>query len=240
MDAVVSRQMCEGVEIPAQGKMYRFLSVCLAHPDDSMLAWMQGSTAIDEVLEVVADLPDPDRLSSRLMPILNELSVQSQSLSIGELEATYISMFVCGFPQLLCPPYGSLYTSADDEKRLADMLAVKTFYESCGMQMADDFKDLPDHVCVEFEFLQYLCFEEARARAAGNTGLATYLANQALLFLDRHTLGLLDGMAAVAAGIQPPNIYCLLIDMTAMVARYDRGRLVASIGDQSPVQNGEG
>lgn len=239
MNVAVSRAAIADGGITELGKLYHFLALGFAHPDDSTLAWMQGATVADEVLEIVATLPQADGLAVRLTPLLKELMDMARRLTVEELESTYINMFSCGFPQVLCPAYGSLYTATSDAKRLEEMIAVKAFYETCGVRIAGDFKDLPDHVCVEFEFLQYLSCEEAQAQDSGELTQATAVARHSLHFLDRHTLGLIDGMAGVAAEIQPRNLYCLLIDVAANVVRYDRDHLFASIGNNTPVQKGD-
>lgn len=239
MDAVVAKPPGSDVVIGARVKLYRFLALCFAHPDETTLAWWKGPAAVDEILSVLADLDSDGRLVPRVAPRLREFSRDIGALSLDELESTYIQMFVCSIPQVLCPPYSSLYTSANDDKRLAEMAAVMEFYESCGMQLSGDFKDLPDHISVEFEFLHYLAYEEARAGADGEDRLAGFFADRAADFVDRHVLGLIDGMAAVAATIEPPNVFFRLINVAAEIVRYDRENRRTSAGGNASLQKGQ-
>ncbi|PLX36790.1 MAG: hypothetical protein C0606_13345 [Hyphomicrobiales bacterium] len=235
--AVASRPPGE-VEISAHGKMYHFLSMCFAHPDGDMLEWWQGGTALEEILAVAGRLPKPEDLVEKLMSRVKELVEDANQLSFEELEATYIRMFACGVPQVLCPPYSSLFTSADDDKRLGEMIAVRDFYEDCGMVVSADFKDLPDHICVEFEFLQYLAYEAERARVGGEEKLGAFFEDKARGFIDRHAMGLLDGMEAVTAMIRPHNFYCGLIGFAAAVLRHDRACRHAATSGTASVQKG--
>ena len=239
MDAIVTKPPGDNVVIDARGKLYRFLALCFAHPDETTLAWWKGSTAIEEVLDILTDLDADGKLVSRVAPSLQEFVKDVGALSFDEFESTYIQTFVCSIPQVLCPPYSSLYTSVDDDRRLADMSAVKDFYASCGMQLTEDYNDLPDHVSVEFEFLQYLAYEETQARAQGDDQLVDFFAGNALEFIDRHVIGLMDGMAAVAATIEPPNVFCRIIDIAAEILRYDRACRLAVATDNSSLQKGQ-
>ena len=238
MDAATITRTDMDIEIDAQGKLYRFLSLCFAHPDQSTLAWWQGGTAVEEILGVVSGLQRGDELSSHLTPLLDEVEDEARKLSPDEAEAIFIKMFACGVPQVLCPPYSSLYTSPDDDKRLFDMHAVKEFYADCGMQFSEDFKDLPDHASVEFEFLQYLTYEETRARARREDQLASLFAGKALEFIERHALGLTEGMAAVVATIRPQNMYCRLVEVASHVLRHDHEWRLAAASGQSSLRKG--
>lgn len=44
-------------------------------------------------------------------------------------------------------------------------MAVVALYEEGGFELAEDFRDLPDHVAAELEFLYLLLFREGRAGA---------------------------------------------------------------------------
>jgi TorA maturation chaperone TorD len=227
------------IRIGARGKLYSFLSQCFAHPGEDMLAWWSLDTADDEILNAISELPDGRALAVRVTPLLKKIRQEVRSLTGEQMEADYIRMFACAVPQVLCPPYSSLFTSKDDEKRLAEMQAVKTFYEDCGMVLAEDFRDLPDHASVELELMQYLDFEETSARAAGDDQLAAFFADKGLKFLDRHLKGLMDGMVAVVATIHPSNFYCQIVELAAEIVRFDHQQRLAAIGETLPMQKGD-
>ncbi len=238
MNMAVSSADVSGGEINAMGKLYRFLALCFAHPDDTTLAWLQGATVADELMSVVADLPNSKGLAGSLQPLLQECHDIAGKLSADDLESTYIAMFACGYPDVLCPPYGSLYTAKDDDNRLENMISIKSFYENCGLDIAGDFKDLPDHICVQLEFLQYLSNEETQVEGSGKPDKAVIVAGKTRDFIEQYTLGLLDGMTTVAAMLDQRNLYCVLIEVASKIVRYDGDRLLESVEDQSPLQKG--
>ena len=226
MNAVKKQLLDAEVVINTRGKIYRFLSLCFAYPDSSTHSWWQKVKTTGEILDVVSDLDGSAAFVTGLKPKLEELAEEFSRLTIDELESTYISMFVCGVPQVLCPPYSSLYSSADDDKRLTEIHKVNAFYEEYGMMIAPDFKDLPDHASVEFEFLHYLAYEEELARSLGRNDRVEFFQKAALRFLDRHVLKLIDGMAAVAATVKPKNLGCQIIDIVGDIVRFDHESLV--------------
>ena len=47
-------------------------------------------------------------------------------------------------------------------------MAVLALYAEGGFEMAEDFRELPDHVAAELEFLYLLMFRERQARRSGD------------------------------------------------------------------------
>lgn len=79
-----------------------------------------------------------------------------------ELLVDYARLFV-GPNELLAAPYGSVYI--DEGRRLMgdSTMAVIDFYKSHGLVMGEGFKEMPDHIVVELEFMYYLVFNEVMA-----------------------------------------------------------------------------
>jgi len=225
-----SREIDEGLESPA-GELFYFFCSALGYPEESIWAWLCSTKTKHDVLGALGRLPGSDELITVVRPLMDELAGLGQDLSFEMIEAAYIAMFACGYPRVLCPPYGSLYTAPDEDKRLEEMIAVKTFYEACGVVITDNFRDLPDHVCVEFEFLQYMAYEIARTQASGDSGPERIVARHTLDFLDQYLVGLLDGMSKEAAGIATRNIYCPLIEVAASVTKHYRDSLIVLVND---------
>ncbi len=81
----------------------------------------------------------------------------------------YVRLFRFG-KEIPCPPYESVYRTED--KVLMSHLAVdvQDRMRAFGVDVSDEFKDLPEHVSAELEFLRYLyllgeeeALEEARS-----------------------------------------------------------------------------
>lgn len=47
---------------------------------------------------------------------------------------------------------------------------VASFYSTCGLNLADDFHELPDHFSVELEFMSFLAFKQREVDGIGDQG----------------------------------------------------------------------
>ena len=82
-----------------------------------------------------------------------------------KLEIEYNRLFV-GPGHVPCPPYESVYRKDRPlmERGLVmgpSTIDVQKRYAKAGLEKSRDFKDLPDHIAVELEFMKYLCIREA-------------------------------------------------------------------------------
>lgn len=82
--------------------------------------------------------------------------------SENDLLVAYARLFV-GPNGLLAPPYGSVYLDGEKMVMGDSTMAVIRMYEEQGLSMDGDFRNLPDHVSVELEFMYYLAFKEVEA-----------------------------------------------------------------------------
>ncbi len=73
---------------------------------------------------------------------------------LEELMIEYSKLFL-GPDKLLAPPYGSYYM--DDKVTMGESTReVMDIYEKLELELSDSFKDLPDHIALELNFLAYL------------------------------------------------------------------------------------
>jgi TorA maturation chaperone TorD len=80
-----------------------------------------------------------------------------------ELLIDYVRLFH-GPPKALAQPYASVWLSTTTQTVMEDStVAIMEFYREAGIDMAADFRDLPDHISVELECLYALLFREAQA-----------------------------------------------------------------------------
>ena len=136
-----------------RGDCYRLLAACFYLPKKEVF--------IQEGL-----LPT---LKGLLLDVCPSCSVYASAMcnalensSENELALEYARLFVGPF-ELKAPPYGSLYI--DREKRVMgdSTVAVMKLYQEAGLDISEDFRELPDHVAVELEFMYYLIFKEIEA-----------------------------------------------------------------------------
>ena len=101
------------------------------------------------------------------------------------LEIDYARLFVGPF-SLLAPPYGSVYLEGERQLMGASTADVQTRYQAAGLDVDTGFKDAPDHIAAELEFMHFLIFKAMEAANQGDVnGIVTNLLNQQS-FLEFH------------------------------------------------------
>ena len=196
-----------------RGQLYHFLELALAHPGEGGHDYFRlESTETDFQQFYAAEVQSEAKLADKGIPAAGKFFSSLRGMSYEEVEAAYISLFTNNYPHLPCPPYGSLFTAVDSEKRLEEMLAIKEFYQSHGMDIAESYDDLPDHLCVELEFLHMLCFRESEAEEAHDLELIRGVRVVEAEFLDRFLLPFATRLADLAVGSVPNNPYSYLLE----------------------------
>lgn len=78
------------------------------------------------------------------------------------LQVDYTRLFIGPF-MAPAPPYGSVYL--EDQRRLMgnSTVDVRQHYLSLGLDLSADFKETPDHVTAELEFMHVLVSQEMEA-----------------------------------------------------------------------------
>jgi DMSO reductase family type II enzyme chaperone len=79
------------------------------------------------------------------------------------LSVEYTRLFDVGTSGPPCPLNGGLYGGA----RMQTMEEAVRFYDHFGLTLADESRELPDHLVTQLEFLHYLTYREAEAYAHG-------------------------------------------------------------------------
>ncbi len=113
-----------------------------------------------------------------------------------------------------CPLYGGHYA----RDRLRTMEELVRFYNFFGLRLSPGL--MPDHLTVELEFMHYLTFKEAEARAAGGD-VESYLRAQKD-FLDRHLVSWLPQLAAKLRQQRPAPFYRALGGLAARFVECER------------------
>ena len=88
----------------------------------------------------------------------------SRRTGSDDLLVDYTRLFL-GPVDTLAKPYGSVWLGGDAPLMQDSTMAVLQLYEEAGFEIDEDFRELPDHIAAELEFLYLLLFREAEARA---------------------------------------------------------------------------
>jgi TorA maturation chaperone TorD len=127
--------------------------------------------------------------AARLDP---ELAVHARRLGEGfvaepleQLLIDYTRLFL-GPVEAVARPYGSVWLGAGEGLMQDSTMAVLALYAEGGFEISEDFRELPDHVAAELEFLYLLLYRENEARR--NAEADALMAAMALRtrFLDEH------------------------------------------------------
>lgn len=174
--------------------VYRLLAACFYPPSPELIE-ENCCTTLAALLVPVA--PEAARYAGEAADAL-------AACSRAALAVEHARLFIGPF-QLVAPPYGSIYL---DEARtvMGDSTArVASFYSACGLQLADDFHELPDHVAVELEFLSFLAYRQREAEQSGDTHETARIVSLQQEFLDRFLIPWLEPFtAAVIADGEAP------------------------------------
>lgn len=151
---------------------YRILAACF-YPPSPELFEERCLSALADLLEDLA--PDAARHA-------RDAARAGEQAPLESLAVEHARLFMGPF-HLVAPPYGSMYL--DDAKTVMGESTgkVTAFYESCGLHLADDFHEMPDHIAVELEFLSFLAHKERESVAAGDRGEANRFAGFQRSFL---------------------------------------------------------
>lgn len=145
--------MDESLEkLAARAEVYRLLSQAYYTPDDSLVDKDFGhpSKEMLRALSLEACARDLENI---------ELSFASGQ-STSDLAVEYTRLFR-GPVKAAVYPYESMYI--DGEVMGKSTLDVVRRYGEAGVGVSEEFKDLPDHISTELEFMRYLCLHELAA-----------------------------------------------------------------------------
>lgn len=135
----------------------RYLAGCFYEPAEEFReerlfeAMLAAASAID------GDLADAVR----------RLGDEFEQHPLQDLLVDYTRLFI-GPAQPLAIPYASFWLTDDPSQRHEATMTALDLYEQGGFEVSDEFRELPDHIAAEVEFLYLLTFKQNRADEAGD------------------------------------------------------------------------
>lgn len=157
------------------GDCFRLLSACF-YPPKKQLYLQEGLFQnLTTALKLVC--PDACIFSKKMEEaFLNDPS--------EDLMVEYARLFL-GPYELKAPPYGSVYLDQGRRVMGDSTMGVIKMYQEAGLSIDEDFKELPDHIAVELEFMYYLIYQEVEASENSQLDRASTLRETQGLFLNR-------------------------------------------------------
>jgi len=122
-----------------------------------------------------------DFIDISLASLARELYRTAGAVDYQKLAVEFTRLFIGPFGTI-APPYGSFYM---EEGRLMGDSTLKAmdYYISAGLTKSQNFKDLPDHISAELEFVYYLISNETTFLKHGALDNATEVNSFAESFL---------------------------------------------------------
>jgi len=199
-------------KLRARENLCRFLAACYYQPGPEFAE----EKVFDSMLDVAHRI-DPD-LAAHARRLGEQFSAEGQE----NLLLDYTRLFL-GPPQAIAQPYGSVWMSGEKTLMQDSTMAVLALYEQGGFEIAEDFRELPDHIAAELEFLYLLIFRENQVRRTGEPEALGSTAGLRKRFLEEH-LGRWIGpfTSAVRAGAQSA-FYRELAELTERFVRMEAG-----------------
>lgn len=196
--------------------IYRLLAACYYPPTAALLEEL-SCTGLAEMLNSVA----PDAVE----PATQMASYCSVAMPEEQL-VEYSRLFLGPF-KLVAPPYGSVWLDESKVVMGASTVRVAAFYDNCGLRLADDFTELPDHIAVELEFMSYLAFKGREAAMAGDHREAERLSGLQRDFLTSFLLPWLEPFTATIVDDGESPLYQAIACCTSRFVNADNAALTA-------------
>jgi len=160
--------------LQARIQYFQLLTALLCEPEEGVT----HNTELYSQLKQCVNFLNPD--STQLADELQKSAGQNTNALLIEYARLFIGPF-----KLPTPPYASCYLGS---KELNNEITewVRKFYEASGLEFDHTIMDLPDHIAVETEFLQYVL---TRQLIAANENEPEALADNKTryhTFLEKH------------------------------------------------------
>lgn len=201
----------------AREDAYRLLAACYYPPTPALLEETCCETLASAMFA----------LSPEASAYAMEAAKIAKGQSVEALAVEYARLFVGPF-HLVAPPYGSCYV--DDNKIVMgdSTAAVEGFYHACGLYIANDFHELPDHVAVELEFMSFLAFNQRHAEATGNSEESKRLVALQLEFLTKFLVPWLGPFTAAVINDGESSFNQAVARCTAAFVKSDKTALAVA------------
>lgn len=113
------------------------------------------------------------------------ICLENGGLDSNVLQVDYAKLFIGPF-MALAPPYGSIYL--EDKRRLMgdSTVDVRQHYLSLGLDLSVDFKEAPDHITAELEFMHVLINQAEGAIEDLDGQLLSENIHHQQIFLEKH------------------------------------------------------
>ncbi len=155
-----------------------------------LLATLYRQEVTSDLLQQIKDPQFLGVLADLGFDVMKEFLLKPEKEQLEDLAVEYSRLFLG--PGKHVSPHESVHHKREDGQwgKLwgASTAEVKQFIEATGLGYSDDFKGLPDHITVEFEFMQQLTLREEQAWKEEDSDKAAACRNVEKKFIEEHLI----------------------------------------------------
>ncbi len=157
-----------------RAEIYKLLADCYHPPDEELPGKIM---ILDEKMELICHRARQD------IDWNDAESLKTNQTEVLKVE--YARLFV-GPYTVPVPPYGSVYLETERRMMGDSTMDVVRRYREAGLEMARDFKEAPDHIAVELEFMHFLISRTLEAFTRNEPNAIRAYFEQQQYFLEYH------------------------------------------------------
>jgi TorA maturation chaperone TorD len=145
----------------------------------------------------------------------------------NDLRVDFARLFV-GPYALLAPPYGSVYLDGERRVMGSSTMDVHTRYLNAGLEIAAHFKEPPDHIAVELEFMHFLVVKEIEAILHSDADVAIKYFDHQEVFLKKHLAAWVPQFVSHVAENATTDFYKHLARATDLFIKQEYNHILVS------------
>ena len=190
--------------LAARADLCRLLAACYYQPgpelaEEKVFDAMLGAAAV---------------IDAALAPSVRRLGAAFAAADPQELLVDYTRLFI-GPIEAPARPYGSVWLDARQTLMQDSTQSVLALYAEGGFEMDEEFRELPDHVAAELEFMYLLLFRRAEALRNDDERAQARFAGLQRRLLEEHIGRWVEPFAAATAAAAQTAYYRELAGLTA-------------------------
>ena len=195
--------------------LYRFFASLHLYPNRNRLVTLQNVS-----LELQHDgLHWSDSSLSDHFASLYEWFQGMNEESFNKVEEEYVALFTVN---PYAPPYESYYQDPEGFVRSWIVIQLEKEYAGAGLNITSSFKEPPDHVAIELEFMAFLCSLEAKAHKTSNENDIKTFVEQQSKFLNSHLGKWYPRFAQAVTDSPAKSLYKHTVDATYTFLRHEQ------------------
>ncbi|RMF72687.1 MAG: hypothetical protein D6744_16560 [Planctomycetota bacterium] len=226
----------------ARRTLYSFLRSAFAEPPKGeQIEWLRN----DAWRDVLGGSDAPESLAAfQSQPAPAEQAADY----LGDARQEFMSLFKVPGAQYVTP-YESVFrdTREIDGRKVGGLLMgqsaidVQKWYRLAAIEISDAYKDLPDHICLEMDYMAHLCGKEIEFAARGDEKKLTRAWEMQRDFLAGHLARWIDALRDKIHAKTRHAYFRAVADLAAAFVHRDLATLEGVIGESkglsSPVSD---